>query len=73
MKVGVRVDLKLDQSTIVLSGPFGLAHAIEVARAIQNAETELNGCHAAEVDLAQCHLAVFPCLLIVTSDCGVRR
>ena len=45
MNVGVRVDRKLDHATIVLSGPFDLAHSNEVVHAVHSAEAHLQGCH----------------------------
>ena len=53
MNVEVRVDRELDHATIVLSGPFDLAHSTEVVRAVQRAEAHLDGCHSAEVSLAR--------------------
>jgi phospholipid/cholesterol/gamma-HCH transport system permease protein len=47
------VDRKLDHATIVLSGPFDLAHSTEVVHAVQGAEAHLGGCHSADVSLAQ--------------------
>jgi phospholipid/cholesterol/gamma-HCH transport system permease protein len=37
----------------VLSGPFDLAHSTEVVDALQSAETNLHGCHSADISLAQ--------------------
>src|SRR5215470_592448 len=53
VNVDVRVDRKLDQATIVLSGPFDLAHSTEDVDAFQSAETNLHGCHSADISLAQ--------------------
>jgi len=53
VNVGVRVDRRLDHGTIVLSGPFDLAHAAEVVHAVQGAETHLDGCHSADVSMEQ--------------------
>ena len=53
MNVDVRVDRDLDHATIVLSGPFDLAHSTEVVRAVQRAEAHLDGCHSAEVSLTR--------------------
>ena len=53
MNVDVRVDRELDHATIVLSGPFDLAHSTEVVRAVQRAEAHLDGCHSAEVSLTR--------------------
>ena len=53
VNVDVRVDRELDHATIVLSGPFDLAHASEVVRAVQSAEADLDGCHSAEVSLTR--------------------
>jgi phospholipid/cholesterol/gamma-HCH transport system permease protein len=53
VSVDVRVDRKLDHATIVLSGPFDLPHSSEVVHAVQNAEPQLDGCHSANVSLAQ--------------------
>jgi phospholipid/cholesterol/gamma-HCH transport system permease protein len=53
VNVGIRVDRKLDHAAIALSGPFDLAHSTEVMHAVQNAEAHLNGCHSADVSLAE--------------------
>jgi len=53
VNVGVRVDRKLDHATIVLSGPFDLAHSTEVMHAVKSAEAHLHKCRSAEVSLAQ--------------------
>ena len=53
VNVGVRVDRQLDHATIVLSGIFDLAHTTEVVHAVQSAEAHLDGCHSADVSLAQ--------------------
>jgi phospholipid/cholesterol/gamma-HCH transport system permease protein len=53
VNVGVRVDRQLDHANIVLSGLFDLAHATELAHAVQSAEPHLDGCHSANVSLAQ--------------------
>ena len=53
MNVDVRVDRKLDHATILLSGSFDLAHSSEVVHAVQSAEAHLDGCHSADVSLAQ--------------------
>src|SRR6516165_7070235 len=53
VNVGVRVDRQLDHATIVLSGIFDLAHTTEVLHAVQSAEAHLDGCHSADVSLAQ--------------------
>ena len=53
MNVDVRVDRELDHATIVLSGPFDLAHSTEVVPAVQRAEAQLDGCHSAKVRLTR--------------------
>jgi phospholipid/cholesterol/gamma-HCH transport system permease protein len=53
VNVGIRVDRNLDHAAIVLSGPFDLAHLTEVTHAVQSAEAHLNGCHSADVSLAE--------------------
>jgi len=53
VNVDVRVERKLDHATIVLSGPFDLQHSTEVVHTVQNAEPLLDGCHSADVSLAQ--------------------
>ena len=53
MNVGIRVDRKLDHATVVLSGLFDLAHSTEVAQEVQRAKASLDGCHSAEIALAQ--------------------
>jgi phospholipid/cholesterol/gamma-HCH transport system permease protein len=49
VNVDVRVDRELDHATIVLSGPFDLAHSTEAVRAVQRAEAHLDGCQSAQV------------------------
>ena len=53
VNVDVQVDRELEHATIVLSGPFDLAHSTEVVRAVQRAEAHLDGCHSAEVSLTR--------------------
>ena len=53
MNVGVRVDRKLDHATIVLSGPFNLAHSTDVIHAVKSAEAQLHNCRSADISLAQ--------------------
>jgi phospholipid/cholesterol/gamma-HCH transport system permease protein len=53
VNVGIRVDRTLDHAAVVLSGPFDLAHSTEIAQAVQRAKASLEGCHSAEIALAQ--------------------
>jgi len=53
VNVGVRVDRKLDHATIVLSGPFNLAHSTDVIHAVKSAEAQLHNCRSADISLAQ--------------------
>ena len=53
MDVNIRVDREPDHATIVLSGPFDLAHSSKVMHAVQSAEAHLQGCHSADISLAQ--------------------
>jgi phospholipid/cholesterol/gamma-HCH transport system permease protein len=52
MGVAVRADREGDRGRVVPTGPFDLAHATAVARAVENAQPGLEGCRAIEVDLA---------------------
>jgi phospholipid/cholesterol/gamma-HCH transport system permease protein len=53
MSVAIRANLEGDHARIVLSGPFDLAHATAMARAVEDAEARLGGCVLVDVDLAQ--------------------
>jgi len=53
VNVDVQVDRKLDHATVVLSGPFDLAHSTEVMHAVKSAEADLHNCHSADVSLAR--------------------
>ncbi len=52
MGVAVRAERKEDRGRLVPTGPFDLAHAAAVARAVEHAQPGLEGCRAIEVDLA---------------------
>ena len=53
MGVVVRTDREGDRARLTPAGPFDLAHATTAAQEIANAETELKGCRAVEVDLSE--------------------
>ena len=53
MGVAVRTDREGDQASLVPTGPFDLAHATAVARAVESAEACLGGCRSVDVDLSQ--------------------
>ena len=53
MGVAVRTDREGDRVSIVLTGPFDLAHAPAVAEGVESAEACLGGCGSVEVDLSQ--------------------
>ena len=53
MSVVVRADRNGDHVRLVPAGPFDLAHATLVARALENAEAQLVECASVDVDLAQ--------------------
>ena len=50
--VVVRTDREGDRVRLTPAGPFDLAHATSAAQEIANAERELNGCRAVELDLS---------------------
>ena len=51
MSVTVRVDRDGDRGRLVPSGPFDLAHAAAVARAVEHPPPDLEGCRSIDVDL----------------------
>lgn len=53
MSVAIRADREGNHARLVATGPFDLAHATMVARAVVNAEALLAGCGSVDVDLAQ--------------------
>ena len=53
MSVAVRAEREGDHASLVPTGPFDLAHATAVARAVESAEARLSGCRSVDVDLAQ--------------------
>jgi phospholipid/cholesterol/gamma-HCH transport system permease protein len=53
MSVAVRADREGHHASLVPSGPFDLAHATEVVRAVEVAEPGLDGCRSVDVDLAR--------------------
>jgi phospholipid/cholesterol/gamma-HCH transport system permease protein len=53
MSVALRADREGDHATLVPTGPFDLAHATAVTRAVKNAEASLSECCSVDVDLAQ--------------------
>jgi phospholipid/cholesterol/gamma-HCH transport system permease protein len=53
MNVTVQAQREGDRATLVLTGPFDLAHAIAGAQALENAEENLRGCPSVDVDLTQ--------------------
>ncbi len=53
MTVALRADRQRDRARLVATGPFDLAHAAAVRQAVADAERDLEGCRAIEVELAQ--------------------
>jgi phospholipid/cholesterol/gamma-HCH transport system permease protein len=53
MSVAIRTDREGEHARLVPTGSFDLAHAMAVAREVENAETLLSGCDWVDVDLAQ--------------------
>ncbi|WP_084080223.1 MlaE family ABC transporter permease [Edaphobacter aggregans] len=53
MSVALRADREGGHVTLVPTGPFDLAHATAVTRALKNTEASLSGCCSVDVDLAQ--------------------
>lgn len=53
MLVAVQADREGDHATLIPTGPFNLAHALEVALEVNGAEARLRGCRSVDVDLAQ--------------------
>ena len=53
MSVTVRVDREGDHASLAPTGPFDLAHATAVERAVEATEARLSGCVSVDVDLAQ--------------------
>ena len=53
MGVAVRTDREGDRASLVLTGPFDLAHAPAVAEGVESAEACLGGCRSVDVDLSQ--------------------
>ena len=51
VSVTVRVDRDGDRGRLVPTGPFDLAHAAAVARAVEHPPPELEGCRSIDVDL----------------------
>ena len=52
MSVTVRVDREGDRARLAPRGPFDLAHAATVARAVEHIPPGLEGCRSIDVDLA---------------------
>ena len=50
--VAIRADREGHHGYLVPSGPFDLAHATAVERAVEDAEPRFEGCRSVEVDLA---------------------
>jgi len=53
MSVAVRTDREGDYASLIPTGPFDLAHATAVARAVERVEAGVSGCCAIDVDLTQ--------------------
>jgi phospholipid/cholesterol/gamma-HCH transport system permease protein len=53
MSVELRADLEGEHARLVPIGPFDLAHAVGVARALEHAERRLDGCRSVDMDLAE--------------------
>ena len=52
MSLAIRVEGEEPHMRIVPTGPFDLAHAMAVSRAVENAEARLRGCVSVEADLS---------------------
>ena len=52
MSVTVRVDREGDHASLLPTGPFDLAHATAVLRAVEATEARLSGCASVDIDLA---------------------
>ena len=52
MSIVVRADREGNHASVVPAGPFDLAHATEVVRAVENTELRLRGCQSVDIDLA---------------------
>ena len=53
MSVAIQAEREGDHARLVPTGPFDLAHAIEAAQEVENAEARLRGCVSVDIDLAQ--------------------
>lgn len=53
MNVALRTDYEGNRARLTPTGPFDLAHAMVVAKEIENAEERFSGCVSVDVDLAQ--------------------
>ena len=53
MSVAVRTGPEGDRASVVPTGPFDLAHATAVARAVESAEARLSRCRSVDVNLAE--------------------
>src|SRR6516225_4899613 len=53
MNVAIRADREGNHARLVPIGSFDLAHAMAVARAVEDSEASLSGCVSVDVDLAQ--------------------
>jgi phospholipid/cholesterol/gamma-HCH transport system permease protein len=53
MNVAVRVDRQGDHASLVMAGPFDLAHTMAVRQAVEGTVARLSGCVAVDIDLAQ--------------------
>ena len=53
MSVEMRADLEGEHARLVPIGPFDLAHALGVVRAVEKAERHLDGCRSVDIDLAE--------------------
>jgi phospholipid/cholesterol/gamma-HCH transport system permease protein len=78
MSVTVRVDREGNHANLAPTGPFDLAHATAVSRAVEASEARLGGCVSVDVDLAQVDRidgtgAVLLARLLDRLDAGGRR
>jgi phospholipid/cholesterol/gamma-HCH transport system permease protein len=53
MIVSIQADQEGKHARLVPSGPYDLAHAMDVARVVENAEAGLSECDSVDIDLAQ--------------------
>jgi phospholipid/cholesterol/gamma-HCH transport system permease protein len=53
MNAALRTNRLGDRASLAPTGPFDLAHAAAAAKALENADAGLRGCHSVDIDLTQ--------------------